>query len=121
MLSAVLYPTNHYLPSDHQADLISDISEEKIMPHTSLESPVKDDKKPRKTSKASTPTTAKPRRQKTRASTTEIAIQGNGIERDEMIAVAAYYRAERRGFNGGDTLADWLEAEAEVDALLQPH
>nr|WP_305775476.1 DUF2934 domain-containing protein [Ferrovum sp.] len=38
-----------------------------------------------------------------------------------MIAVAAYYRAERRGFNGGDTLADWLEAEAEVDALLQPH
>ncbi len=91
------------------------------MPHTSLESPVKDDKKPRKTSKASTPTTAKPRRQKTRASTTEIAIQGNGIERDEMIAVAAYYRAERRGFNGGDTLADWLEAEAEVDALLQPH
>ncbi|WP_366912080.1 DUF2934 domain-containing protein, partial [Ferrovum sp.] len=35
--------------------------------------------------------------------------------------VAAYYRAEHRGFNGGDTLADWLEAEAEVDALLQLH
>ncbi|MBW8072211.1 MAG: DUF2934 domain-containing protein [Ferrovum sp.] len=36
-----------------------------------------------------------------------------------MIAIAAYYRAERRGFDSGDALTDWLEAEAEVDALLQ--
>lgn len=38
--------------------------------------------------------------------------------RREMIAEAAYYRAEKRGFTGGDPIADWVAAEAEVDALL---
>lgn len=32
----------------------------------------------------------------------------------EMVAVAAYYRAEHRGFAPGDPTADWLEAEAEI-------
>jgi hypothetical protein len=41
---------------------------------------------------------------------------GNKPEREEMIAVAAYYRAEHRGFDGGDPVADWLAAEAEIDA-----
>jgi Ribonuclease G/E len=36
-----------------------------------------------------------------------------------MIAEAAYLRAERRGFNGGDPVADWIEAEAEVGAALR--
>jgi hypothetical protein len=39
--------------------------------------------------------------------------------RREMIAEAAYYRAEKRGFTGGDPVADWVAAEAEVDALLE--
>jgi len=37
----------------------------------------------------------------------------------EHVAVAAYFRAEHRGFNGGDTVADWLAAEAEIDAALK--
>ena len=37
-----------------------------------------------------------------------------------MIAVAAYYNAERRGFQGGEQLSDWLQAEAEVERLLGP-
>jgi hypothetical protein len=44
---------------------------------------------------------------------------GEEINRDEMISVAAYYRAEHRGFVGGDSLADWLSAEAEIDAILK--
>lgn len=36
----------------------------------------------------------------------------------QMIEEAAYYRAEKRGFRGGDPVADWLAAEAEIDALL---
>jgi hypothetical protein len=36
-----------------------------------------------------------------------------------MIAEAAYFRAERRGFNGGDAVRDWCEAEAEIDAQLR--
>jgi hypothetical protein len=40
-------------------------------------------------------------------------------QRQQMISEAAYYRAERRGFNGGDTVRDWCEAEAEIDAELR--
>src|SRR5690606_34067635 len=39
-------------------------------------------------------------------------------ERTRMVAEAAYFRAERRGFSGGDPVADWVDAEAEVDAAL---
>jgi hypothetical protein len=36
-----------------------------------------------------------------------------------MIAVAAYHRAQRRNFDPGHELEDWLEAEAEVDAQVE--
>jgi len=36
--------------------------------------------------------------------------------RYEMIATAAYYLAERRGFAPGGELADWLAAESAVEA-----
>ena len=39
-------------------------------------------------------------------------------QRRQMIAEAAYFRAEQRGFNGGDPVEDWMAAEAEVDARL---
>ena len=35
-----------------------------------------------------------------------------------MIAESAYFKAERRGFAPGNEVADWLEAEREVDAIL---
>jgi hypothetical protein len=41
------------------------------------------------------------------------------VERQRMIAEAAYYKAERRGFAGGDALRDWYEAEVEIDARLR--
>lgn len=41
--------------------------------------------------------------------------------RQEMVAEAAYLRAEQRGFTGGDALEDWLAAEREVDLLLGEH
>jgi len=40
-------------------------------------------------------------------------------QRHHMIEEAAYFRAQHRGFEGGDPLADWLEAEAEIDRLLE--
>lgn len=36
--------------------------------------------------------------------------------RQTRIAIAAYYRAEARGFTPGCELEDWLAAEAQVDA-----
>jgi hypothetical protein len=35
-----------------------------------------------------------------------------------MIREAAYFRAEKRGFEGGDPLTDWLSSEQEVDTAL---
>jgi hypothetical protein len=37
--------------------------------------------------------------------------------RERMIAEAAYFRAERRGFEPGQEVADWLQAEAEITRL----
>ncbi len=39
-------------------------------------------------------------------------------QRRQMIAEAAYFRAEQRGFQGGNADADWLLSEKEVDELL---
>lgn len=41
-----------------------------------------------------------------------------GEDRHRLIAEAAYFRAEQRGFVPGCELEDWLAAELEVDALL---
>jgi hypothetical protein len=45
-------------------------------------------------------------------------------DRHEMIARAAYYRSQRRGFAPGHELDDWLAAEHDIDAvcgLIEPH
>jgi hypothetical protein len=39
-------------------------------------------------------------------------------QRHALIAKAAYFRAQRRGFRAGHELEDWLAAEAEVDEQL---
>jgi hypothetical protein len=39
-------------------------------------------------------------------------------QRAALIAEAAFFRAEKRGFAPGSEVADWLAAEAEVDATL---
>lgn len=41
-------------------------------------------------------------------------------DRDARIAELAYLRAERRGFEPGHELEDWLDAEREVDAMPSP-
>ena len=48
---------------------------------------------------------------------------GNGVPdeslRRAMIAEAAYYRAERRGFLPGFELEDWLASENEINAKIE--
>jgi hypothetical protein len=46
-------------------------------------------------------------------------IEVSDEERHEMIAVAAYYLAERRGFVPGGECGDWYEAAAAVDGMLE--
>jgi hypothetical protein len=40
-------------------------------------------------------------------------------ERRQMIAEAAYFHAEHRGFQGNEAERDWLQAEHEIDLLLE--
>ena len=35
-------------------------------------------------------------------------------DHQRMVAEAAYFRAQRRGFQGGDPMEDWIEAEREI-------
>jgi hypothetical protein len=39
-------------------------------------------------------------------------------QRTALIAEAAFYRAEKRGFEPGHEIEDWLAAESEVDVKL---
>src|ERR1051325_5204394 len=41
-------------------------------------------------------------------------IPGQSGPSHEEVAIAAYYRAEKRGFGGDRQLEDWLEAEREL-------
>ena len=43
----------------------------------------------------------------------------SGEDLQRRIAEAAYYRAERRGFEPGLEAEDWLAAEAEIQASLR--
>ena len=56
---------------------------------------------------------AAPRKQAARAVPTQ-------AERDQMVRMAAYFRAQQRGFAPGNEWEDWLVAEAEISALVEP-
>ncbi len=64
--------------------------------------------------------TRAPRKSKAAAAKSATAItQFVGHEqRAALIAEAAYFRAQKRGFAAGNEVDDWLAAEAEVDAKL---
>ena len=43
---------------------------------------------------------------------------GNAKNRFKLISIAAYFRAERRGFFPQNDLEDWFEAEREIQRHL---
>jgi Protein of unknown function (DUF2934) len=62
-----------------------------------------------------------PRKNANKGADEMIQINKNSIseQRHRMIETAAYFRAEKRGFAGGDPVTDWIEAEREIDVLFQ--
>jgi hypothetical protein len=75
--------------------------------------------------KARTPAPAQPvmsspeepsRRAEQEPAQTQSQLPREEDRRREAIAKAAYYNAERRGFDGNRELDDWLEAEKEIDS-----
>jgi hypothetical protein len=73
-------------------------------------------KAPRARAKSTAPRAKKPDANAAKAPT---AVAVSEDVRRGMIAEGAYLRAERRGFAPGHEAQDWLDAEAEVDALLK--
>ena len=55
---------------------------------------------------------------KSKKSTSASQAMDSKNEKDyhQMIAIAAYSRAEKRDFKDGDAVQDWLEAEAEINS-----
>ena len=80
---------------------------------TEVQTPVAGSRKTAAVSKVETPDAAAPQ---TRRNSKKPA--GTG-DRQQMIAVRAYYLAEERGFVGGDCVVDWLLAEEWVDIQLR--
>jgi hypothetical protein len=68
-------------------------------------------------SRSPTARAAKPRAAARTETTSERAAL-SPEQRRALIAQAAYYRAEQRGFAPGAELQDWLAAEAEIDDAL---
>jgi hypothetical protein len=71
------------------------------------------------TMKARNQTAKKDKANGSSTQTTPVPPDFAAYPREELVAVAAYYRAERRGFAPNDEISDWLEAEAEVESLLK--
>lgn len=61
---------------------------------------------------------AVPAKRARRAGFAEASSGNYDCQREQMIAEAAYYRAEQRGFAPGNEMSDWLEAEANVEKVF---
>jgi Protein of unknown function (DUF2934) len=67
------------------------------------------------------PAASKPAAKKISPAKATSAQKGNGItaeQRYRMIAEAAYYIAEKRGFAPGDPSRDWADAEAQIRVMF---
>ncbi len=58
---------------------------------------------------------------KTRSRSTKTSVKAviSGAQRHQLISEAAYFKAEQRGFEVGNAVQDWLEAEAHIDAMYR--
>lgn len=74
--------------------------------------------KPRSKKAATTKKSGSANKETIKARKTEIQESVALEQRIEMIRKAAYFKAEQRGFVGGDPEQDWLDAETEVDEFI---
>ncbi len=74
---------------------------------------------PQQSHPARTMASAKVAARKRRAEPQTASGQMAPEQRQHLIAQAAYFIAERRGFAPGNELEDWLQAEAEIEAWMK--
>lgn len=96
----------------HEGDYCFSLPDDKaVAPRRQKETLMKTTRTPVKQSRSGTA------RRSPGSARSEAASAGESCPREQMIAEAAYYRAERRGFIAGHEMSDWLQAEAEVESL----
>ena len=54
-----------------------------------------------------------------RSKKSDTSFGNDDFRRERMIAEAAYYLSKKRGFAPENDMADWLQAEAEVEVSLR--
>ncbi len=63
-----------------------------------------------------------PAKEEQKPVSTKLDVQLDTIEeRKKIIAEAAYFIAEHRGFTAGAELSDWLQAERDIESTLSHH
>lgn len=80
--------------------------------------PTKAVKKPKSEAKLTGVSVKRAPKAAARAKGKTVAVPMSTEQRRQLIAEAAYFRALSRGFRGGDPVADWLDAEREVDQAI---
>lgn len=73
----------------------------------------------KKAARASAPKSVAAKKSQAGPSAIEQKMPVTPEQRYQMITESAYFRAEKRGFVGGDPSLDWLEAESEIDRIIQ--
>jgi len=71
-----------------------------------------------KSDTVSKPKSGRMARQARESGELNVAPASDAVPREQLIAVAAYFRAELRGFAPGNEMSDWLDAEADVEHML---
>ena len=106
------------MPASSQSTRSSKKTAKKVASKAAKKSATKTAKKAtRKTAKKTAKKTARKTVRSQQDSEPRPAKVSAGVRR-EMIETAAYYLAEKRNFQGGDPVADWLICEKEIDTLL---
>lgn len=63
---------------------------------------------------------SEPQRDPDMVQLTSAEAEGRIADHEVQVALAAYFIAEKRGFEPGHELDDWYAAEAQIDAAEQP-
>lgn len=103
--------------SDTAVPAVKKASTKKVVTETTASSSKAVAKTPAEKKPAASKPAKAPSTRKTSAKKNEVTISPE--HRYHMIATAAYYLAERRGFAGGYEMQDWITAEAQIDAQIK--
>lgn len=101
-------------PANKKKTVSNETTKKKVTKKKVVKKTAKTKKVPTKKAPTKKAATKKATSKPARSSKLDITLE----ERWKMVAIAAYHKAEKRGFAPGNELQDWAEAEKEISKLL---